>query len=263
MIRASSLRGRALRRRACPRDNRTLLAHSVDSREALGATPTRRCRCGAGDPNPARDPGFMLNRGVEAWHPRRHATAIVQRKAHLWLKSTTQSVPAVKASSWVFARSVCAGRGDIVRFLRITQLACLIAVCTGGIVFGQALLHPARESLPDRELVVATKEAAPFAMKGSDGAWRGISIDLWRHVADRLHLRYRLVEMTTVQDLIAATSTGQVDAAVAAVARRQRGWFGRRSGWMRRWPAEGWAYPDRRLATASKRCPRGAPPATP
>ena len=85
-------------------------------------------------------------------------------------------------------------------------------------MFGQApLLQPARESLPDRELVVATKEAAPFAMKGSDGAWRGISIDLWRHVADRLHLRYRLVEMTTVQDLIAATSTGQVDAAVAAV----------------------------------------------
>jgi ABC-type amino acid transport substrate-binding protein len=54
-------------------------------------------------------------------------------------------------------------------------------------------------------------------MKGPDGDWRGTSIDLWHGVADRLHLRYRLVEMATLKDLIAATSTGQVDAAVGAV----------------------------------------------
>jgi hypothetical protein len=56
-----------------------------------------------------------------------------------------------------------------VRLLRITQLACLIAICSGGTVFAQApLWQPARESLPDRELIVATKEAAPFAMKGPE-----------------------------------------------------------------------------------------------
>ena len=36
----------------------------------------------------------------------------------------------------------------------------------------------------DRELVIGTKEAPPFAMKAADGAWQGISIDLWRRIAD-------------------------------------------------------------------------------
>jgi ABC-type amino acid transport substrate-binding protein len=69
----------------------------------------------------------------------------------------------------------------------------------------------------NRELVVATKEAAPFAMKGPGGAWQGISIDLWRHVADQLHLRYRFVEVATVQDLLTATAAGQADVAVSAI----------------------------------------------
>jgi ABC-type amino acid transport substrate-binding protein len=35
-------------------------------------------------------------------------------------------------------------------------------------------------TISDRELVIATKEAPPFAIKQQDGSWRGISIDLWR-----------------------------------------------------------------------------------
>ena len=69
-------------------------------------------------------------------------------------------------------------------------------------------------SQPDRELTVVTKEAAPFAMKTPDGNWQGISIDLWRRLADQLHLRYRLVEVATVDGLMAATSKGEADAAV-------------------------------------------------
>jgi ABC-type amino acid transport substrate-binding protein len=79
----------------------------------------------------------------------------------------------------------------------------------------QQLAPPA--SVTDRELLVATKEAPPFAMKGSDGTWQGISIELWRRVADQLHLRYRFVEASTVQELMAATSNGSADAAVAAI----------------------------------------------
>ena len=72
-------------------------------------------------------------------------------------------------------------------------------------------------SLPDRDLVIATKEAPPFAMKQQDGTWRGISIDLWRRIADRLHLRYRFLEQATVQNLIDGTAEGSFDAAMAAV----------------------------------------------
>jgi hypothetical protein len=37
-------------------------------------------------------------------------------------------------------------------------------------------------------------------MKAADGTWEGISIDLWRRIADELHLRYRFTEEASVQD---------------------------------------------------------------
>lgn len=68
----------------------------------------------------------------------------------------------------------------------------------------------------ERELVIGTKEAPPFSMKGEDGSWSGISIDLWRRIADQLHLRYRFKE-TTLQGLVDETASGQLDAGVAAL----------------------------------------------
>ena len=67
-----------------------------------------------------------------------------------------------------------------------------------------------------RELVIGTKVAPPFAMKAKDGTWHGISIDLWRHIADQIHLRYRFQE-TTLKGLIDGVADGSLDASVAAV----------------------------------------------
>src|SRR5262245_66422897 len=75
-----------------------------------------------------------------------------------------------------------------------------------GIAAAQTASPPA---LPDRELVVAIKEAPPFVIKTADGNWQGISIDLWRRVAERLHLRYRLSEQPTVDALIEGTQIGR------------------------------------------------------
>src|ERR1700688_2170210 len=69
-----------------------------------------------------------------------------------------------------------------------------------------------------QELVIGTKEAAPFAMKAADGSWSGISIDLWRRIADDLHLHYRLAEEADVQALIDGVAAGRVDMAGAALA---------------------------------------------
>ncbi|MGA7486383.1 MAG: transporter substrate-binding domain-containing protein [Xanthobacteraceae bacterium] len=71
--------------------------------------------------------------------------------------------------------------------------------------------------LPDRELIVATREVAPFAMKRYDGTWHGISIDLWRRIADQLHLRYRFSEQTTNQDIIDGIAHGSFDIGIAAI----------------------------------------------
>jgi polar amino acid transport system substrate-binding protein len=70
---------------------------------------------------------------------------------------------------------------------------------------------------PDRELVVGTKQAPPFAMKDESGNWTGISIDLWRHLADRLKWRYRFVEADTVPALLEGVTAGKFDAGIAAI----------------------------------------------
>jgi polar amino acid transport system substrate-binding protein len=77
---------------------------------------------------------------------------------------------------------------------------------------------PAQTQPPSdaHELVIGTKVAAPFAIKEADGTWRGISIDLWRRVADQMHLRYRFEE-TSLSGLVDGVADGSLDAAVAAL----------------------------------------------
>lgn len=74
--------------------------------------------------------------------------------------------------------------------------------------------EPEQKPLP--KLIVSTKEAPPFSMKTEDGIWKGVSIDLWREIADRLELNYDFREMTleeTTQSMRDATS----DVAVAGL----------------------------------------------
>ena len=63
---------------------------------------------------------------------------------------------------------------------------------------------------------MARSRPLPFAIKADDGSWSGISIDLWRHVAERLHLKYELRE-ATLDGLISGTASGSFDAAVSAI----------------------------------------------
>lgn len=94
-------------------------------------------------------------------------------------------------------------------------LLCFAAVIV--LAFGFDQLHAEDVTAPDRELVVATKVAPPFAMKQPDGGWSGISIALWKKIADREHLRFRLVEAQSVPDLLNGVANGSFDAGVAAV----------------------------------------------
>lgn len=97
-------------------------------------------------------------------------------------------------------------------------LAAIGATAVGeGSVYGQMPQQTNRQDFPQRELVIGTKEAPPFAMKDADGNWSGISIELWREVAQKLGLQFRLSEEPDVQKLIEATSRGDYDVSVAAI----------------------------------------------
>jgi polar amino acid transport system substrate-binding protein len=68
-----------------------------------------------------------------------------------------------------------------------------------------------------KQLVVGTKEAPPFAMKDEHGNWKGVSIDLWRHIAGRMGLQYRFAEAESVNSLLEGVRAGNFDVAVAAI----------------------------------------------
>lgn len=73
----------------------------------------------------------------------------------------------------------------------------------------------AKESTADK-LVIGTKETPPFAMKSSDGHWHGLSIDLWRQIAEDLAVPYEFEERD-ISGLLQGVEDGSLDAAVAAL----------------------------------------------
>lgn len=70
---------------------------------------------------------------------------------------------------------------------------------------------------PAKKLLVGTHVAPPFAMKDADGHWTGLSIDLWREAANRLHLDYEFREMPTPESLVDGVAEGSLDASIAAI----------------------------------------------
>ncbi len=67
-----------------------------------------------------------------------------------------------------------------------------------------------------RTLIVGTKQAIPFAFKGPDGRWTGISIDLWRAIAADEGWEYEFRERP-LQGLLQGVEDGDLDVAVAAL----------------------------------------------
>ena len=66
-------------------------------------------------------------------------------------------------------------------------------------------------------LIVATKQVPPFSMRSADGAWQGISIELWAEVAKELGVK---VVINTD-----AHSTDQLDLMKYGVITARRGWL--------------------------------------
>jgi ABC-type amino acid transport substrate-binding protein len=91
---------------------------------------------------------------------------------------------------------------DEMNYLRREILFSLLAVQIGT---AQAQTAPQ----PAKEIIVATKDAPPFAIKAANGAWTGIGIELCNRVGEKQH--------ENVPEMLAAVSGGNADAAVAAI----------------------------------------------
>jgi polar amino acid transport system substrate-binding protein len=114
-----------------------------------------------------------------------------------------------------------AKQGMLRRLLRSALTAIALALLSIAVPLTP---HAAAQDDPAaRELVVGTKEAPPFAIKNDKGEWSGVSIDLWRKIADKLKLKYRFVETSSVTSLLDGLQDGSFDLAVAAITVRRRG----------------------------------------
>jgi ABC-type amino acid transport substrate-binding protein len=93
---------------------------------------------------------------------------------------------------------------SVVRALRrLVRVACL-----GTALLVVALADPALAQEPgERRLRVGTKPAPPFAMKDEDGKWSGISVELWRSLADELGVTWEFEERQ-IPGLFAGLSDG-------------------------------------------------------
>ncbi len=66
------------------------------------------------------------------------------------------------------------------------------------------------------KLLVGTKVAPPFAMKDKQGNWEGISIDLWKLIANRLDIKYEFLEFD-LKTLLKNVEKKDIDIAIAAI----------------------------------------------
>jgi len=72
------------------------------------------------------------------------------------------------------------------------------------------------EAASERTLIVGTKVAPPFATRSESGTWDGLSIVLWRRIADELGLVHEFRE-TDLERLVDGLEDGRLDASVAAL----------------------------------------------
>ncbi len=79
-----------------------------------------------------------------------------------------------------------------------------------------ALTLTAQAAQDEAPLRVGITEVPPFVMKTGDGRWEGISIDLWRAVADGMEREFEWVPLA-FPELLTATEQGTIDVAVGAL----------------------------------------------
>ena len=78
-----------------------------------------------------------------------------------------------------------------------------------------SVAEPERPSGPTK-VIIATKQAPPFAIKNDGGHWTGLSIELWERIAEELGYEFEVVE-TDIQGMTEGLADGRFDAAVAAM----------------------------------------------
>ena len=86
-----------------------------------------------------------------------------------------------------------------------------------GLILIALLLSPApgpAQSVADGVVRVGLVHSPPYAIRGDDGNWSGMSVELWRSLAEQTQLRYELVPTERSSELVGALDAGEIDVAL-------------------------------------------------
>jgi polar amino acid transport system substrate-binding protein len=102
---------------------------------------------------------------------------------------------------------------------RIATQARLIAIALAVCLVGAAARSSASgaERSSEEPLRVAVYDVPPYGSVDAEGLFSGASVDLWRRVAEHLHLTYRFITVARMEDVITGVERGQFDAAIGAI----------------------------------------------
>jgi polar amino acid transport system substrate-binding protein len=66
-------------------------------------------------------------------------------------------------------------------------------------------------------LRIAVYDVAPYGYLNPDGSISGISVDLWRRVAERLERQFKLIPVSEMESILSGLEQGRFDAAIGAI----------------------------------------------
>ena len=95
----------------------------------------------------------------------------------------------------------------------LIPILCLVVMQTGLLIM-DAGWTPA--SAAGKKLVVGIANDPPYTFKNEQGQWTGITVDLWRHIAQDLKLDYSLKEMTQ-EEVLSSLQNGSIDLSADAI----------------------------------------------
>jgi ABC-type amino acid transport substrate-binding protein len=115
-------------------------------------------------------------------------------------------------------------RGIIKRLAACSHPLSLCAILFWTFAVPSPLQADAGAGQPRAKIVVGTMRVPPFVLRSDDGQWSGLSIDLWKRIADELKVPFEFREFDyDLAGLLDAVERGRVDAVIAAIPITQEG----------------------------------------
>ena len=115
-------------------------------------------------------------------------------------------------------------RGIIKRLTASSHPLSLCAILFWTFVVPSPLQADAGAGQLRAKIVVGTMRVPPFVLRSDDGQWSGLSIDLWKRIAEELKIPFEFREFDyDLAGLLDAVERGRVDAVIAAIPITQEG----------------------------------------